>query len=256
MRRKITAANWKMNKTQLQVMDFVLDFKEKLPEIGEKHRIVIAAPYVYLGFLLERFEENPAVEIYAQNMHQEDAGAFTGEISHSMLQSIGINGVLIGHSERREIFGEEPEIIQAKMKQACDNNMQVILCCGEPLRIRDLEEHRSYILRQLDSAFEGIEEESMKNVTLAYEPIWAIGTGRTASPEQAQEIHELIRTFLATRFNDSVAASTSILYGGSVKPENAEELFSMPDIDGGLIGGASLQAESFIELIEIHSKVE
>lgn len=255
MREKITAANWKMNLTKDQVVNYILDFKDKAIEIQDGHRVVIAAPYIYLDFLQEQFADIPAVEIYAQNMHEETSGAFTGEISQEMLQSIGIEGVLIGHSERRDIFDESQEVIHKKLQRATEGGMKVILCCGEPLEKREQEEHRSYILRQLETATMGITEEAMRQVVIAYEPIWAIGTGLTASPEQAQEIHALIRDFLENTYSSELADNTPILYGGSVKPSNAEELFSMQDIDGGLIGGAALEVDSFAELIEIHGEI-
>ncbi len=255
MRKKITAANWKMNMLKDEVDSFLGDIKGKIKVDEERHKVIIAPPYVYLNQLVNAFEGDSAVAIYAQNMHFEDNGAYTGEISDRILKSIGVNGVIIGHSERRKIFDESLFLIQRKLERAGNSGMYAILCCGEPKKIRKQGQQKDYILEQLENASEKISAEQMSRIIIAYEPIWAIGTGDTATPEQAQEIHAIIRDFLSDRYSPEIAENTSILYGGSVKPDNALELFSMEDIDGGLVGSASLDSRSFLELVNINESV-
>ena len=185
----------------------------------------------------------------AQNCHQMDAGAYTGEISASMLQSIGVEYVIIGHSERREYFGETNELLAEKVVAALNHGLQPIFCCGEPLSIREAEDQEAYVTNQLTASLFHLSADNLKQIVIAYEPIWAIGTGKTASAAQAQEMHAFIRNLFKERYSEQVADDLTILYGGSVKPNNAKEIFSKPDVDGGLIGGASLKAEDFFAIV-------
>jgi len=189
------------------------------------------------------------LEVAAQNCHQESSGAYTGEISASMLRSLGVNYVILGHSERREYFKESNELLTQKVNVALDEGLTPIFCCGEPLSIRESNQQIEYVCHQLTASLFHLEASQMAAVVIAYEPIWAIGTGRTASAEQAQEMHAAIRNHLASKFGQEIADGISILYGGSCKPSNAQEIFAGEDVDGGLIGGASLKAEDFLAII-------
>lgn len=220
-----------------------------------KHiEVVIAPPFVHLREAVKLSPEN-RVSIAAQTMNENDNGAFTGEISASMLSEIGVELVIIGHSERREIIGENNDQIHAKLKKALKSNLYPILCVGENLDDRKAGKHFDFVRGQLDSALQGFNSDALSNLVIAYEPIWAIGTGETASPSQAQEMHAFIRKHLGSLFTATLADEVSILYGGSVKPENAREIFAQPDVDGGLIGGASTKVDSFLELIKIGEAV-
>jgi len=187
--------------------------------------------------------------VAAQNMHQAKSGAFTGEISAEMLKSVGVNIVILGHSERREYFCETDAILAQKVDTALKNNMEIIFCFGEVLEDRKSENHFNIVESQLKNGLFHLEAPAWKNIILAYEPVWAIGTGETASPEQAQEMHAFIRKIISNKYNRDVAENVSILYGGSVKPANAKEIFSKEDVDGGLIGGAALDADNFVALV-------
>jgi triosephosphate isomerase len=189
------------------------------------------------------------LEVAAQNMHQAKNGAFTGEVSADMLKSIGVNIVILGHSERRAYFHETDTILAQKVDAALENGMEIIFCFGEELEDRKNNSHFELVASQLKNALFHLKEADWKNIILAYEPVWAIGTGETASPEQAQEMHAFIRNTIASKYHDTLAASVAILYGGSVKPENAKEIFSKPDVDGGLIGGAALKSEDFTAIV-------
>jgi len=190
------------------------------------------------------------IEVVAQNMHQAKNGAFTGEISADMLKNIGIKSVILGHSERRSYFGETDAILSEKVNTTLKNNMEAIFCFGELLEDRSSENHFKVVESQLKNGLFHLEASAWKNIVLAYEPVWAIGTGETASPQQAQEMHAFIRAIIKEKYNETLANNVSILYGGSVKPSNAEEIFSKPDVDGGLIGGAALNAQDFIAIIK------
>jgi triosephosphate isomerase len=194
--------------------------------------------------------ENTKIEVVAQNMHQSKNGAFTGEISADMLKSIGVKTVILGHSERRSYFGETDAILAEKVNAVLENDLETIFCFGELLEDRKSENHFIVVESQLKNGLFHIEAAAWKNIVLAYEPVWAIGTGETASPEQAQEMHAFIRSIIEKRYGKDIADNVSILYGGSVKPSNAEEIFSKPDVDGGLIGGAALNAEDFTAIIK------
>ncbi len=246
MRRKIAAANWKMNTT-------VEDGKSLLRSIlgldlNEDVDVVICPPATHLYALKTTFAGH---EFYlgAQNLSEHESGAYTGEVSAAMLTSCGVSHVIIGHSERREYFGEEDALLGKKLLKALEHKLTPILCCGEVLPIRKEGRHIAHVLGQLDIALSSLTSEQVNDVIIAYEPVWAIGTGETASPLQAQEMHREIRKFLEGKFGSATSGQVPILYGGSVKPANAKELFEQPDVDGGLIGGASLDAESYAAIV-------
>src|SRR5690606_2856241 len=193
---------------------------------------------------------NTNIAVAAQNMHQADGGAYTGEISADMLKSVGVETVILGHSERRQYFKETDALLANKVDAALRNNMRVIFCVGEQLADRKNKQHLNVVYYQLKDALYHLPKSAWKNIVIAYEPVWAIGTGETASPDQAQEMHQYIREQIAHQYDQEVANNVSILYGGSVKPDNAQEIFSKPDVDGGLIGGASLQVADFVSIID------
>lgn len=247
MRAKIVAGNWKMNKTLHETEALSAELAAKLPDT--KAEVIIAPTYVNLTSAV-RSLDNSVIQVAAQNMHFAENGAFTGEISADMLLDINIDVVILGHSERRSHFGETDELLAKKVKTALEKNMRIIFCFGEELEDRKSGNHFSVVESQLKNALFNLEASSFKNIVLAYEPVWAIGTGETASPEQAQEMHAFIRETITTAYGATVANGISILYGGSVKPANAKEIFSKPDVDGGLIGGASLNSNDFIEIVK------
>ena len=247
MRQKVIIGNWKMNNDKKETVDLLL----KLSKINWKKEIEVkvSPSYVNLESAVKILENSP-IEVVAQNMHYEEQGAYTGEISYKMLKCINVNSVIIGHSERRMIFGENDDIIKRKINTALNNEMDVIICFGESLEDRNKKKHIEIISKQLDVIISDLKINQWKQIILAYEPIWAIGTGVNATPKQAQEIHKHVRAEIAIAFNKSLADSVPILYGGSLKPNNSEEIFSKPDIDGGLIGGASLSFEDFNSIIK------
>jgi len=216
---------------------------------GLKVEVIVAPTFVNLSSAVQHTKFT-TVHVAAQNMHQAEGGAFTGEISADMLKSIGVNTVILGHSERRSIFHETDAVIANKVNTALKHEMTVIFCFGEELKDRQAKKHFNIVENQLKDGLFHIESKDWKKIILAYEPVWAIGTGETASPEQAQEMHKFIRETVLKTFGSDVAESLSILYGGSVKPENAKEIFSKPDVDGGLIGGASLVSEDFVAIVK------
>ena len=250
MRSKIVAGNWKMNKTSSGSKKLVKGIRKSIKKLKLKNtRVIIAPTYVNLQ-RVSRKSRKSAIEVAAQNMHQADSGAFTGEISAAMLKSIGVKIVILGHSERREYFGETDALLAQKVDQALKNKLEIIFCFGEVLEDRKNENHFKVVESQIKNGLFHLSADAWKNLVLAYEPVWAIGTGETASPEQAQEMHAFIRNLVAEKYNVSVADNVSILYGGSVKPANAKEIFSKEDVDGGLIGGAALNADDFSALIK------
>jgi len=250
MRKKIVAGNWKMNCDISQTYDLLDQLKEQ--ELSSKVEVMVAPPFTNLQSANQALLDTD-IEVVAQDMHQSDSGAFTGEISATMLKSVGVNTVILGHSERRAMFWETNEILAAKVDTALENDMNVIFCFGEELDERATGEHFNVVKRQLAEGLYHIADSSWSNIILAYEPVWAIGTGETASPEQAQEMHAFIRGTILDRFNKSIADKVSILYGGSVKPANAKEIFGKADVDGGLIGGAALKAEDFAAIVNAFS---
>lgn len=246
MRKKFIAGNWKMFKTVSEALDFAKDAKARLAGISGV-QIAIAAPYIALHDLAAAFQGSN-IELAAQNCHWEKEGAFTGEISVGMLKELGVQHVLVAHSERRQYFGETNASANKKVKAALTGGLKVILCVGETLAEREGGKTFDVVKDQLLGSLEGVTEFS--DVVLAYEPVWAIGTGKTASPAQAQEVHAFIRGALKDKFGAGVADAMRIQYGGSVKPDNVKELMAQPDIDGALVGGASLKADSFEALLK------
>jgi len=247
MRSKIVAGNWKMNKNLGDTEALLTKLAAKLPDTQAE--VMVAPTFVSLQSAVKQLESS-AIEVIAQNMHFAESGAYTGEISADMLLDIDIDTVIIGHSERRAYFGETDEILAKKVKTALEKNMRVMFCFGEKMEDRKSENHFKVVESQLKNALFSLDASAWTNIILAYEPVWAIGTGETASPEQAQEMHAFIRKTITEAYDTAIANNVSILYGGSVKPANAEEIFSKPDVDGGLIGGASLVADDFVAIIK------
>ncbi|TMM57932.1 triose-phosphate isomerase [Maribacter algarum] len=247
MRSKIVAGNWKMNKNLEETEALLTALSAKLPDTQAE--VMVAPTYVNLNTSVRHLESS-TIQVIAQNMHFAENGAYTGEISADMLLHIGIDTVIIGHSERRAYFGETDEILAKKVTAALAKNMRVMFCFGEELEDRKSGNHFAVVESQLKNALFSLDAGSWSKIILAYEPVWAIGTGETASPEQAQEMHAFIRKTIAGAFDAGIAENVTILYGGSVKPANAEEIFSKPDVDGGLIGGASLNADDFVAIIK------
>ncbi|MEQ9466969.1 MAG: triose-phosphate isomerase [Ekhidna sp.] len=251
MRKQIVAGNWKMNctlpegkKLASEVIHMVED------EVNNNAEVVLIPPFIHLTGIFNLIGSSSKISLGAQNCHQSQSGAYTGEVSAAMLVSCGATYVILGHSERREFFGETDELLAEKVSFALENNLTPIFCCGERLEVREAGDHESLVDTQVEKALFGLSEDQIRKVVIAYEPVWAIGTGKTASAEQAQEMHAFIREQLSAKYSREVADSISILYGGSVKPENAKEIFSQPDVDGGLIGGASLKSRDFTNIIK------
>ena len=247
MRKPIIAGNWKMFKTRDEALNFILQVNNKMPDV-EKVDSVICAQFTVLRDLVQRQMDN--LRIGAQNMHFNDEGAFTGEVSGLMLKSIGVKYVIIGHSERRAMFNETDESINKKLHKAYEVGLTPILCCGESLAQREGGETEAWLEGQLTADLAGLTAEQVKELVIAYEPIWAIGTGKTATSAVAEETCAFCRSVVAKLYGEEVANAVRVQYGGSVKPSNIDELMSMPNIDGALIGGASLKAEDFITLVE------
>ena len=247
MRQNIVAGNWKMNLSYEEARMLASDIANiKAPK---NTSIILGCPAPYLDVVSTLVSRNPAVSVAAQNAHHEDKGAFTGEVSHSMLSSIGVRHVILGHSERRQYNKESNKLLRQKLDKMIEAGLKVIFCCGEPLSIRKKKAQEKYVEKQLKDSLFQLTREQLSNVCIAYEPIWAIGTGETASPAQAQAMHKHIRSLLKSKYDSSTAESISILYGGSVKPANAKELFAKKDVDGGLVGGASLKSDSFRKIV-------
>jgi len=250
MRSRIVAGNWKMNNDASDTKSLIKELRKSIKKLALKEtRVLVAPTFVNLVTAIKRARKSK-IEVVAQNMHQAKNGAFTGEISVEMLKSIGIATVIIGHSERRSVFGETDAILAEKVKTAVENEMEIIFCFGELLEDRKSGNHFKVVEEQLNKGLFYLDAIAWNQIVLAYEPVWAIGTGETASPEQAQEMHAFIRNLLVEKYNTAVAENTSILYGGSVKPANAKEIFSKKDVDGGLIGGAALNAADFTAIIK------
>ena len=246
-RTQIVAGNWKMNKTYQEGGDLVKSIVEKLQPSDTK--VVMCTPFIHLNSVAASIKDISNLHLGAQNCHQEVSGAYTGEVSAAMLQSVGAEYVIIGHSERRKYFGESDDLLAEKVKAVLEAGLLPIFCCGEELAIREAGTQNELVVKQLEAALFGLNEADFAKVVIAYEPVWAIGTGKTATPEQAQEMHAHIRSLIAGKYGEKRADLTTILYGGSAKPNNAKELFSQPDVDGGLIGGASLKADDFVAIV-------
>ena len=249
MRKQIAAANWKMNLTQQQAIELLSEINQKNISLFEDQQVVFGVPFPYLLLANELIKTKKGFYIAAQNCYTKDSGAFTGEVSAPMLSSCNIEYVIIGHSERREYFNEDNSTLAKKVDACLANKLKPIFCCGESLAIRESGKQNEFVENQLKESLFHLESDAIENFIIAYEPIWAIGTGKTASAEQAQEMHANIRNVFAQKYGEKVAETVSILYGGSVKANNAKEIFGKPDVDGGLVGGASLNASEFAEII-------
>ncbi len=248
MRKKIIAANWKMNKDVNETSEFFSALQKEMNGYNGTVEIVVCPPFTALQTAVKA-SQGTRFKIGAQNLHYENDGAYTGEISARMIKSLGIPYVIVGHSERRQYFGETDEIIAKKVRKALSESLKVIFCIGETLSERDGGVTERVLERQAKAALDGLTAEQLKSLVIAYEPVWAIGTGRNATPQQAQAAHAFIRSLVAGMFGAGTAQDLTIQYGGSMKPENSAELLSQPDVDGGLIGGASLKADSFAKII-------
>ena len=247
MRKKIVAGNWKMNNNKSETTDLIESLKKLT--FSSQVRVMISPAFTHLAQAKEMTTESH-LEVAAQNMNASKSGAFTGEISASMLQSIGVNLVILGHSERRAYYNESDLALKDKVTAALKNDMEVIFCFGEQLSDRKSNNHFDVVKSQLSSALFDLNSKAWSKIILAYEPVWAIGTGETATPDQAQEMHAYIRSIIAKKYDQSLADAVSILYGGSVKPANASAIFSQRDVDGGLIGGAALKADDFYAIVQ------
>jgi triosephosphate isomerase len=250
MRKQIAAANWKMNLTIQQGEKLIQDILASKIMLAPQQLALFAVPAPFLPMAHNITEQHQNYYAAAQNCHHQKSGAYTGEVSAEMLHSLGIHYCVIGHSERREYNGETNAMLAEKVNHCFENNLTPIFCCGEPLSIREANSQNEYVAKQLKESLFHLPEEKIKTIVIAYEPIWAIGTGKTATTEQAQEIHQYLRSVIAAQYGTAVANEIPILYGGSVKANNAKELFACPDVDGGLVGGASLIAADFIEIIK------
>lgn len=251
MRKQIVAGNWKMNctlpeakKLASEVIHMVQD------EVTNNAEVILIPPFINLPAIHGLIGSIDNIHLGAQNCHQEINGAFTGEVSAAMLVSVGATHVVLGHSERREYFKESDQLLASKVKHALDTGLIPIFCCGEKLETREAGDQEKIVEEQVRESLFELSEEEISKVVIAYEPVWAIGTGKTASAEQAQEMHNFIRKQIAAKYKDGIADGISILYGGSVKPDNAKEIFSKPDVDGGLIGGASLKSRDFVDIVK------
>jgi triosephosphate isomerase len=251
MRQKIVAGNWKMNKTlqeanvlTSEIMSMVAD------EVKGNVKVVFCTPFPYLIPVKNQLGNNNRISVGAQICSEHESGAYTGEVSAGMLKSMDIPYVILGHSERRQYFGEDGKLLAKKVDVALKNNLIPIFCCGEPLEIREKGTHEQLVKQQVEESLFHLSAESLQKVVIAYEPVWAIGTGKTATSQQAQDMHAVIRKHLAGKFGQTVADSISILYGGSVNAANAKELFANADVDGGLVGGASLKSREFTDIIK------
>ncbi|MDB9755919.1 triose-phosphate isomerase [Winogradskyella sp.] len=249
MRKNIVAGNWKMNNDLKATKKLVKQIRKSIKKTDLKGTRVIVAPTFVNLITAVKGSKKSKLEVAAQNMHQANNGAFTGEVSAEMLKSVGVKTVILGHSERRAYFGETDALLAEKVNTALAHKLEVIFCFGEELADRKAGKEEAVVESQIKNALFHLEANAYKNIVLAYEPVWAIGTGETASPEQAQDMHAFIRKTLADTYGSEIADSISILYGGSVKPANAKEIFGKPDVDGGLIGGASLNANDFHAIV-------
>ena len=249
MRAKIIAGNWKMYKSNAEALNLVNQLKGRLEKKPpKKSKIVVCPPFTALTTVTEAMKKS-VIEVGAQNLFWETEGAYTGEISAGMIRSTGAQWVIVGHSERRQYFKEDERIINRKVKLALENNLNVIFCIGETLELRQEKLTKDIILNQVEWGLKGLRAADVKKLVIAYEPVWAIGTGKTATPAQAQEVHGFLRETLEALAGGEISNRLTIIYGGSVKPENAAGLFSQPDIDGALVGGACLDATSFYKII-------
>ena len=251
MRQKIVAGNWKMNKTleeatalASEVMAMVAD------EVKGDVKVILCTPFPYLLTIKNLLGNTVRISLAAQNCSEHESGAYTGEVSAGMLKSLGVPYVILGHSERRQYFGEDGKLLAKKVDVVLKHGLVPIFCCGEPLEVRERNEHEALVKKQVEESLFHLDAEAMKKVVIAYEPVWAIGTGKTATSQQAQDMHAVIRQHLASKYGKAVADAITILYGGSVNAANAKELFGCADVDGGLVGGASLKSREFTEIVK------
>lgn len=253
-RQKIAAGNWKMNTNLEEGIDLV----NKIIAADKDKSVltILAVPYTHLATLDRKIKTKGKLKLAAQNCHQKNSGAYTGEISPTMLASLNIPYVILGHSERRQFYHENNALLKEKVRASLDAGLKVIFCCGEDLDVRKTSKHILHVKIQLEESLFNLDAKEIKNIIIAYEPIWAIGTGETATPAQAQEMHNSIRRMISRQYNKRVGEAINILYGGSVKASNAKEIFSQPDVDGGLIGGASLDADEFVRIINSFQEEE
>lgn len=249
MRKKIVAGNWKMNKTLQEGADLAKEINDLLINSTLKCDVILGTPFIHLASV-SNIVDKKKIKISAQNCADKESGAYTGEISAAMVKSTGADYVILGHSERRAYYGETPAILKVKVELALKNELTPVFCIGEVLEEREKNIHFGIVKSQIQESLFDLSKEDFSKIILAYEPVWAIGTGKTASPAQAQEMHAFIRGVIAEQYGKEIAENTSILYGGSANPGNAKELFSNPDVDGGLIGGASLKAADFKAIID------
>ncbi len=250
MRKQIAAANWKMNLTKTQAEQLISELIEEAPLLREGQEVVLAVPFPYLTMAQQQLSGKFGYRVAAQNCHHQTAGAYTGEVSTAMLASLGISDCIVGHSERREYQAESDALLAEKVNRCLEAGIRPIFCCGEPLSIREQNKQNEYVASQIRAGLFHLSADAIAGLVIAYEPIWAIGTGKTATSGQAQDMHAVIRSVLASQYGQPLADRIPILYGGSVKGSNASELFSGADVDGGLVGGASLNAKEFIQIIQ------
>lgn len=252
MRKKIVAGNWKMNLDYNEGLSLFSEIANMIKdEVTGNQQVVVCSPFIHLYSLAQLAKGYSNVSIGAQNANQNESGAYTGEVSARMIKSVGAEYVILGHSERRQYFGEDNQLLAAKANMALKHDLIPIFCIGETLEERESDQYFEVIQKQLNEGIFGLSEPDFTKVVIAYEPVWAIGTGKTATAEQAQEIHAFIRNAIAEKYNQQIADDTTILYGGSCNAKNAPELFAQPDIDGGLIGGASLKSRDFTDIVKV-----
>jgi triosephosphate isomerase len=251
MRQKIVAGNWKMNKSLSEAKALASELKGMIgAEVESSVKVILCTPFPYLLSVKNLLGDDSNVTVGAQNCSEHEAGAYTGEVSAAMLQSMQIGHVIIGHSERRQFFGEDGKLLAKKVDVALKYGLVPIFCCGEPLEVRENNTHEALVRRQVEESLFHLEADVIQKIVIAYEPVWAIGTGKTASAQQAQDMHAVIRQHVVFRYDAGVADMVPILYGGSVNAGNAKELFACPDVDGGLVGGASLKSRDFTDIVK------
>jgi triosephosphate isomerase len=251
MRSKIVAGNWKMNKTLEEAQTLASEIMGMVAnEVKGDAKIIFCVPFPYLSVIKNLLGNNSKIAVGAQNCSEHESGAYTGETSAGMLKSMSIPYVILGHSERRQYFGENGELLAKKVDISLKHGLTPIFCCGEPLEVREKGDHEKLVTSQVEEALFHLDASTIQKVVIAYEPVWAIGTGKTASSQQAQDMHAVVRKQLASKYGQDVANNISILYGGSVNAANAKELFACADVDGGLVGGASLKSREFTEIIK------
>jgi len=252
--KKIIAGNWKMNLDYNEAKSLIQDIAKSKEDFNSETEIVVFPSMPYLSVFHELLKDNDWIKLGAQNCYTKNTGAYTGETSPTQLKSLGVDYCLVGHSERRDIFIEDYALLAKKVKALLEVNITPVFCCGEQLQVRESNVYKEFIMRQIEDSLFSLSAQDLAKVVIAYEPVWAIGTGKTATAEQAQEIHNLVRNRIAKDFGDKTANSMSIIYGGSMKPDNARELLAQKDIDGGLIGGASLDADTFAQISTSYSE--